>query len=107
MLEWHIFNSNYASIILHITMVNLLKYCEVYHDLASALKDWKEQIPGGLAQGEVPQDFDPEQLAMGVKVEMEHTNDPRKALEIAMDHLMEDDHYYDKLQKMEKEFEEE
>jgi len=41
------------------------------------------------------------QLNKGIEVEMEHTNDPERAKEIAMDHLMEDSKYYVKLQKME------
>lgn len=41
------------------------------------------------------------QLKMGIKVEMEHTNDKEKAKEIAMDHLWEDPNYYTKLKKIE------
>lgn len=41
------------------------------------------------------------QLEMGMKVEMEHTDDLEKAKEIAMDHLWEDPSYYTKLKKME------
>ena len=41
------------------------------------------------------------QLNKGVKVEMEHTNDKKRANEIAMDHLFEDPKYYDKLEKIE------
>jgi hypothetical protein len=36
---------------------------------------------------------------------MEHTNDPKIALEIAMDHLMENPNYYDYLEQMEDSFE--
>jgi len=61
----------------------------------------KDQIPGGLADKKDNKDFDPKQLAKGKKVEMEHTDDPKKAEEIARDHLMEDSKYYDKLAKME------
>lgn len=60
------------------------------------------------AEGE-SQDFegryDPEQLAMGVKVEMEHTDDPAIARRIAMDHLAEFPDYYTRLAKMEHEAE--
>jgi hypothetical protein len=42
-------------------------------------------------------------LDKGQKVEMEHTDDPAIAHEIAKDHLFEDPHYYDKLAKMEDE----
>ena len=45
------------------------------------------------------------QLIMGVKVEMEHTDSPKKALEIAMDHLVESPVYYTKLKEMEESFE--
>lgn len=41
------------------------------------------------------------QIDIGIKVEMEHTKDEKKAREIAMDHLMEDPKYYDKLKKIE------
>lgn len=41
------------------------------------------------------------QLDMGMKVEMEHTDDKEKAKEIAMDHLWEDPNYYSKLKKIE------
>ena len=46
-----------------------------------------------------------DQLSMGIKVEMEHTDDPNKAIEIAMDHLIESPEYYTKLQEMEESFE--
>ena len=41
------------------------------------------------------------QLAMGVEVEMEHTDDPKLALKIAMDHIKEDPFYYDHLKFVE------
>ena len=41
------------------------------------------------------------QLNKGIKVEMEHTDDRKKAKEIALDHLFEDPKYYDKLKKIE------
>jgi hypothetical protein len=56
-----------------------------------------EQIPGGRAAGMSPGDFDPAQLAIGTRVEMEHTRDIWLAREIAMDHLAEDPAYYQKL----------
>lgn len=51
-------------------------------------------LPGGKADRRSPSDFDKNELRMGVRHEMEHTNDRKKALEIAMDHLTEDPHYY-------------
>lgn len=44
-------------------------------------------------------DVDPNELRKGIEVEMEHTNDPVKAEEIALDHLAEDPEYYTKLDK--------
>lgn len=41
------------------------------------------------------------QLNMGIKVEMEHTDDKSLAKKIAMDHLYEDPKYYTKLKKIE------
>jgi hypothetical protein len=38
--------------------------------------------------------FDPEELAIGIKVEMEHTTDPEVAKRIAKHHLMEHSKYY-------------
>lgn len=61
----------------------------------------KDAIPGGLAEGRSLEDFDPEQLEAGVKVELEHSGGVALAREIAMDHLTEDPDYYRKLAKME------
>ena len=41
------------------------------------------------------------QLAIGIKVEKEHTSSDSVAREIALDHLMELPDYYTKLEKME------
>jgi hypothetical protein len=41
--------------------------------------------------------YDPEELKKGVEVEKEHTDDPRIAMKIALDHLDEDPKYYTKL----------
>lgn len=62
-----------------------------------------DMIPGGKGDKAKPSDFDPEQLKMGIEVEMEHTKDRRLAREIAMDHLSEDPRYYTKLKKVHKE----
>jgi len=63
------------------------------------------KIPGGLAEGKKPSDFDAKQITLGIKVEMEHTEDRAIAKEIAMDHLMEDPKYYTHLIQMEKKHE--
>lgn len=64
-------------------------------------KESKDYIPGGLADGRPAKDFDPKQIEMGIEIEFEHTNDRKKAREIAKDHLAEDPKYYTKLKKME------
>lgn len=46
-----------------------------------------------------PSDLDPDQLAIGVKVETEHTSRPDLALEIAMAHLAERADYYARLEQ--------
>lgn len=51
------------------------------------------------------QDADRNQLEMGIKIEMEHTDDPNIAKKIALDHLAEIPDYYSRLNKMEKEVE--
>jgi hypothetical protein len=61
---------------------------------------WPERLPGGHAAGFRPEDFDPVQLRRGTLVELEHTNDRRLAMEIAMDHLVEDPRYYQKLARI-------
>lgn len=61
----------------------------------------RDFLPGGLADKGPPPNLDPEQLRMGIKVEMEHTNDRRIAREIALDHLTEDPEYYTYLERME------
>lgn len=58
-------------------------------------------LPGGVGDKTNQGDLDQSQLSKGIKVEMEHTDDPDKAKEIATDHLTEDPKYYDKLKEME------
>ena len=57
----------------------------------------EEQLKGGVADGVDDSAFDPEQLRMGQHHELEHTNNPAVAMEIAKDHLREDPIYYTKL----------
>jgi hypothetical protein len=64
----------------------------------------EDKLKGGLGDKKQPSDFDVDQIKKGIAVEMEHTDDPEVAKEIALDHLTEDPEYYDKLEKMEKEF---
>lgn len=61
-----------------------------------------ELLPGGRASGMRPSDFDPDELRRGTEHELEHTDDWRLAQEIAMDHLAEDEAYYEKLDAVER-----
>ena len=77
-----------------------------------AVFEQKDQIKGGLADNKTPEDiakkhgvsvdYIKRQVEMGLKVEMEHTDDTDEAKKIAMDHLTEDPKYYTKLARMEK-----
>jgi hypothetical protein len=76
-----------------------------------------EKLVGGLADGKTIEYiakmhnkdlyFMRKQLQTGRFIEMEHTNDPEKAKEIALDHLYESPDYYIELAKMEQKLEEE
>lgn len=74
-------------------------------------KSGNEKIKGGKSSGKSMTDIAKhhnvklsvlyKELKSGIKVEMEHTNDPDLAKEIAKDHLWEIPDYYTKLKKME------
>jgi len=55
------------------------------------------QLKGGVGDATASSTVNPAQLAMGVQIEMEHTNNEKIATEIALDHLTEDPEYYTKL----------
>jgi hypothetical protein len=63
---------------------------------------WRDRLHGGLADKNIPSDFNAKELRRGVKVESEHTSNRHLQKEIAMDHLKEDPRYYAKLAKMER-----
>jgi SMC interacting uncharacterized protein involved in chromosome segregation len=75
----------------------------------------KNTIKGGKADNMTAKDISDKfkvsiekintQIKKGVGIEMEHTKDKEKAIEIAMDHLSEFPDYYDRLEKMEKDAE--
>lgn len=62
---------------------------------------WKERVSGGLSHGKGPMDFPARSLVRGIIVELEHTDDPLVAMEIAMDHLVESPRYYKDLATIE------
>jgi len=66
------------------------------NSLDELIKNWE-----GVGSELTPEDVDPKELAMGIKVEMEHTKNKEMAKKIALDHLYEDPKYYTKLKKIE------
>lgn len=72
---------------------------------AMFLKEAAETIKGGVGDGKPDSAFSAKALAQGVKEEMEHTDDPKKAKEIAKDHLTEHSKYYSALKQMEESLE--
>lgn len=57
------------------------------------------KLIGGKGDKKSLSDFPSKEVAMGQKVEMEHTRDPKLADEITADHLAENPHYYSKLKE--------
>lgn len=71
-------------------------------EVSKKLLDKPTLSPKALAKKhKVPIDRIHEQLAMGIKVESEHTSDKKLAREIALDHLAEKPDYYTRLKKVE------
>lgn len=56
-----------------------------------------------VEKGFTEKDADPKELEMGIKIEMEHTDNKDISKRIALDHLAEIKDYYTRLIKMEKE----
>jgi len=75
----------------------------------------KDELRGGLGDNYPDERYDSNQLEKGIKVELEHTDDPKKAKEITKDHLEESKDfkggtgakYYNKLEDMEDKIEDE
>jgi uncharacterized Zn finger protein (UPF0148 family) len=62
-----------------------------------------DNIPGGTAEDMKPSEFSIDDLAKGISIEMEHTDNPEIAAEITLDHKAEspvhDEGYYNMLEK--------
>ena len=65
--------------------------------VCESLYEFKDSIKGGKGDKLTSKDVCPKQLAIGKLVEKEHTSDPKKATEIALDHLAENKKYYSNL----------
>jgi hypothetical protein len=82
-------------------MVNFIYLCELQYTMTRASGVWLKLNGYG---GDLPDSyFDPKQLAIGTKVEMEHTSDPAIAKMICKTHLSEFSNYYRYLSVMEQE----
>lgn len=90
---------------LRMTLPQYITNITSFNDAVKILKNkgilTEDLIKGGKADKKNPDSFNSTELAKGIKVEMEHTDDPKKAKEIAMDHLVEDPAYYSKLSQIE------
>ena len=100
-LEILILNGNPESITKAMENKNIksqiIEYATKYIKFFNSGKSRKEHI--------TENDVDPQQLEMGIKVELEHMEDETVAKKIALDHLAEIKDYYTRLAKMEKEAE--
>jgi endoglucanase Acf2 len=67
------------------------------------IKNFKDQLKGGYADGKPVTNYDLKELLEGIKWEREHTGDSLLALEMAMDHLERIPNYYTHLVRMERE----
>lgn len=62
-----------------------------------------KSLKGGIGQRADPRKINKRVLALGIKTEMEHTNNRCTAMWIATDHITElGEDYYDELMKMER-----
>ena len=81
------------------TIYNTVKgTIDTYKD-AFVKQDAGNKFAVKLVKENIKTKLDLDQIKKGIEVEMEHTNDPKIALKIAMDHIKEDPKYYDKLVK--------
>jgi hypothetical protein len=73
----------------------------IKHAYQVDIKNFKDQIKGGFADGKAVINYDLKELLEGIKWEREHTSDSLLALEMAMDHLERIPDYYTRLSRME------
>ena len=72
-----------------------MNFKDFYPEFTGGIR--KDSLPGGVADDAVADYTDVKELSIGVQIEMEHTNDPDIATEIALDHIRETPDYYSKL----------
>lgn len=66
------------------------------------IKNFKDRLKGGIADGKAITNYDLKELLEGIKFEREHTGDSMLALEMAMDHLERIPDYYTHLTALER-----
>jgi len=66
-----------------------------FKNIITNIDEWEDVVKGGKAKNKHPKDFNVVNLSKGSEIEMEHTDNPYVAIDIAMDHLSEFDDYYD------------
>jgi len=72
------------------------------------IKNFRDRIPGGVADRKPITNYDLQQLLLGIKWERAHTNkDNMLALELAMDHLELIPDYYTRIERLEWEYQSE
>ena len=74
----------------------------IYQKFGIDIKDFSmQQHESGLAKNmkiwQITK-FSLKQILMGIKVELQHTNDKQQALKITLDHLTQQPHYYTHLE---------
>lgn len=72
----------------------------IKHAYKFDIKNFKDKIPGGHADGKAVISYDLKQLLAGINFERDHTKDDMLALELAMDHLERIPDYYTRLERM-------
>ena len=77
-----------------------------FDDKNKVAAKWKDKLPGSDDDSKKPSDFNKKDVEVGKSVELEHTDDPDTAREIAIDHLGEHKDYYVGLEHMEDALEE-
>ncbi|MGK7917453.1 MAG: DUF5661 family protein [Prochloraceae cyanobacterium] len=95
--------ADYLSRSLPQTNVKLANYQKAIQEKYGIdLNNFQQQLSGGEADEQPITKYRLDQILLGIAVELEHTNDKYKALEITTDHLEEIPDYYTRLLKMEK-----
>jgi hypothetical protein len=76
----------------------------IKHAYEIDIANFKDKIPGGMADGKPITNYDLGQLLEGIKYERLHTSDSMLALEIATDHLEHIPDYYSHVMIIERDY---